>query len=89
MNKLPKFIQSAKTTTSLLALVFLAGCASVRSTASNRLDQQVAHADIAYRRLHTHGRAAYNNAVASIALAFILGCVHWRERAAQVRWDAR
>ena len=67
MNKLPKFIQSAKTTTSLLALVFFAGCASVRSTSSNRLDQQVMQADIAYRRLHADHRAAYNAAVASIA----------------------
>ena len=67
MTKLPKSIQFAKTTASLLALIFLAGCASVRSTSSNRLGQEVAQADIAYRQLHADRRAAYNNAVASIA----------------------
>jgi triacylglycerol esterase/lipase EstA (alpha/beta hydrolase family) len=67
VTKLPKFIQSAKTTASLLALVCFAGCASLRSTSSNRIDQQVAQANIAYRQLHTDHAAAYNNAVASIA----------------------
>jgi triacylglycerol esterase/lipase EstA (alpha/beta hydrolase family) len=51
----------------LLALVFFAGCASVRSTSPNRLDYQVAQADVAYRHLHTDRRAAYDAAVASIA----------------------
>ena len=67
MTKLPKFIQSAKPTTSLLAFVFLAGCASVGSTSSHRLDQQLAQADVAYRRLHTDHGATYNKAVVSIA----------------------
>jgi Alpha/beta hydrolase family len=60
-------MQLARTNASLLALVFLGGCASLRSTSSNRLDQQIAHADAAYRTLDTDHVTAYNNAVGSIA----------------------
>jgi pimeloyl-ACP methyl ester carboxylesterase len=62
-----RFIRLAKTNASLLALVVLGGCASLRSTSSNRLDQQIAHADAAYRTLDADHVTAYNNAVASIA----------------------
>ena len=51
----------------MLALVFLSGCASLRSTSSNRIDQQIAHADVAYRMLDADHVTAYNRAVASIA----------------------
>jgi hypothetical protein len=57
----------AKTNASLLALVYFAGCASLRSTSSNRLDQQIAQADMAGQNLDADNRAAYNNAVACIA----------------------
>ena len=57
----------AKTNASLLALVVLGGCASLRSTSSNRLDQQIAQADAAYLSLDADHVTAYNNAVASIA----------------------
>jgi hypothetical protein len=63
----PRFIRLAKTNTSLLALVFVAGCASLRSTSSNRIEQQIAHADAAYGALDADHRTAYNNAVATIA----------------------
>ena len=63
----PRFIRLAKTSATLLALVFLAGCASLRTTSSNRLDQQIAHADAAFRTLDLNHVTAYNNAVASIA----------------------
>ena len=63
----PRFIRLAKTNTSLLALVFVAGCASLRSTSSNRIDQQIAQADAAYQTLDADHLTAYNNAVASIA----------------------
>jgi triacylglycerol esterase/lipase EstA (alpha/beta hydrolase family) len=63
----PRFIRLAKTNASLLALVFVAGCASFRSTSSNRIDQQIAHADTTYRTLDADHVTAYNNAVASIA----------------------
>ena len=63
----PRFIRLAKTNTSLLALVFVAGCASPRSTSSNRIEQQIAQADAACGRLDADHRTAYNNAVASIA----------------------
>jgi hypothetical protein len=57
----------AKTSASFLALLFFAGCASLRSTSSNRLDQQIAQADAAYRSLDAAHVSAYNNAVGSIA----------------------
>jgi triacylglycerol esterase/lipase EstA (alpha/beta hydrolase family) len=56
----------AKTNASLLALVFFAGCASLKSTSSNRLDQQIAQADMSCQNLDADNRAAYNNAVACI-----------------------
>lgn len=56
-----------KTSGSLLALVFVSSCASVRSTSSNRLDEQIAQADAAYRTLDADHVTAYNNAVAAIA----------------------
>jgi pimeloyl-ACP methyl ester carboxylesterase len=51
----------------LLALILLSSCASLRSTSSNPLDQQVAQADAAYRTLAPDHVMAYNNAVATIA----------------------
>lgn len=57
----------AKTSASLLALVFLTGCASLTSTSSNQLVQQIAQADAAYRSLGADRVSGYNNAVASIA----------------------
>ena len=63
----PRFIRLAKTNASLFALVLLTGCASLRSTASNQLDQQIAQADAAYRNLDADHVRAYNNAVAAIA----------------------
>ena len=56
-----------KTSGSLLALVFLNSCASLRSTSSNRLDEQIAQADAAYRTLDADHVTEYNNAVATIA----------------------
>jgi pimeloyl-ACP methyl ester carboxylesterase len=56
-----------KKSASLLALLFLSSCASPRSTSSNRLDQQIAQADEAYRTLDAGHVTGYNNAVASIA----------------------
>jgi triacylglycerol esterase/lipase EstA (alpha/beta hydrolase family) len=50
----------------LLALVLLSSCASLRSTSSNRLDEQIAQADAAYRTLDADHVTAYNNAVATI-----------------------
>jgi triacylglycerol esterase/lipase EstA (alpha/beta hydrolase family) len=52
---------------SLLALVFLSSCASLTSTSSNRLDQQIAQADAACRTLDAGHTTEYNNAVAAIA----------------------
>jgi triacylglycerol esterase/lipase EstA (alpha/beta hydrolase family) len=52
---------------SLLALVFLSSCASLTSTSSNRLDQQISQADAAYRTLDADHVTEYNNAVATIA----------------------
>jgi pimeloyl-ACP methyl ester carboxylesterase len=56
-----------RTSGSLLALVFLSSCAAPRSTSSNRLDQQIAQADGAYRTLDASRVTNYNNAVATIA----------------------
>jgi triacylglycerol esterase/lipase EstA (alpha/beta hydrolase family) len=56
-----------KTSASLLALLFLSSCASVSSTSSKRVDQQIAQADAAYRTLDAGHVTAYNNAVAAIA----------------------
>jgi len=63
----PRFTRLAKTNASLLALVLLGGCASLRSTSSNRFNQQIAESDAAYRRLDAKHITAYNNAVAAIA----------------------
>lgn len=62
-----RFIGLAKTNASLFALVILGGCASLRSTSSNGINQQIAGADAAYRRLDADHVTAYNNAVAAIA----------------------
>jgi triacylglycerol esterase/lipase EstA (alpha/beta hydrolase family) len=51
----------------LLALVFFNSCASLSSTSLNRLDEQIAQADAAYRTLDAGNVTDYNNAVASIA----------------------
>jgi hypothetical protein len=63
----PRFIRLVKTNASLLALVFVAGCASLSSTSSSRIDQQIAQADATYRSLDADHVTAYNNAVAAIA----------------------
>lgn len=52
---------------SLLALVFFSSCASPKSTSLNRLDEQIAQADAAYRTLDAKHVTNYNNAVAAIA----------------------
>jgi len=57
----------AKTSATLLAMVLLSGCASLKSTSSNRLDQQIAQADAAYRTLNAGHVTDYNSAVATIA----------------------
>ena len=62
-----RFIRLAKTNASLFALVILGGCASLRSTSSNGINQQIAGADAAYRTLDADHVTAYNNAVAAIA----------------------
>jgi hypothetical protein len=62
----PRFIRLAKTNASLLALVVLGGCASLRSTSANRFDQQIAGADAAYRRLDANRVTPYNDAVVSV-----------------------
>ena len=61
-----RLIPLAKTSAHLLALVFFADCASINSTSSNRLDQQIAQADAAYRSLDANHVTAYNDAVASV-----------------------
>jgi hypothetical protein len=66
-TKRPIVIRFAKTSASLLALVFFAGCASLKPTSSNRLDQQIARANAAYQNLNADHVTAYNNAVTSIA----------------------
>ena len=50
-----------------LRFSIFSGCASLKSTSSNRLDQQIAQADAAYRTLDAGHVTAYNNAVAAIA----------------------
>jgi pimeloyl-ACP methyl ester carboxylesterase len=62
-----RFMRLTKTSASLLALLFLSSCASPGSKSSNRLDQQIAQADEAYRTLDAGHVTGYNNAVASIA----------------------
>ena len=57
----------AKTSAAFLALVFFGGCVSLTSTSSNRLDQQIAQADAAYKTLDADHVPGYNNAVESIA----------------------
>jgi pimeloyl-ACP methyl ester carboxylesterase len=57
----------ADTSAAFLILVSVVGCASLRSTSSNRLDQQIAQADAAYRMLNANHVTLYNKAVASIA----------------------
>ncbi len=63
----PRIKGAARTSVTLLALVFLSSCASPRSTPSNRLDQQIAQADAAYRTLGAGRVTEYNNAVTAIA----------------------
>ena len=63
----PQLQRLGNTSAAFLVLVFVGGCASLRSTSSNRLDQQIAQADAAYRTLNADHVSAYNNAVASIA----------------------
>src|SRR6202140_2114691 len=63
----PRIKGVAKTSATLLAMVLLSGCVSLKSTSSNRLDQQIAQADAAYRTLDADHVTDYNNAVAAIA----------------------
>jgi hypothetical protein len=56
-----------RTSVSLLGVVFFSGCASPGSASSNRLDEQIAQADAAYRRLGAGRVTAYNDAVVAIA----------------------
>ena len=65
-----RLIGLAKNNACLIALLFFAGCASLRSTSSDRLDRQIARADAAYRTLEANHVTEYNNAVASIAREF-------------------
>jgi len=67
MTRFPVLLRLGKTNAGLLALVFFAGCASLKSTSSKPLDQPMAHADSACRNLNANNRRAYNEAVASIA----------------------
>lgn len=64
-----RFVVSAarKISASFLALVLFAGCASLRSTSSNRLEQRIAHADAAYRSLNPSDAVQYNNALGAVA----------------------
>ena len=55
--------QVANASAALLALVLVAGCASLRSTSSNRLAQPIAHADAAYQNLNADQMSTYNKAV--------------------------
>jgi hypothetical protein len=48
-------------------MALLSGCASVNSTSSKKLDQQIAQADAAYRALGAEHVTDYNSAVATIA----------------------
>jgi hypothetical protein len=58
----------ATTSAAFVALVVFAGCASLNSTSSNRLDrQQIAQADAAYQSLDADHVSVYNNAVELIA----------------------
>ena len=61
-----RLVQLAKTNAIIFALLVFDGCASLRSTSSSRLDQQIAQADAAYRSLDAGHVSSYNNAVESI-----------------------
>jgi hypothetical protein len=58
--------QLANTRAAFLTLLFFGGCSSLRSPSSDRLDQQIARADAAYRSLDANHVLAYNKAVESI-----------------------
>jgi hypothetical protein len=58
--------QLANTCAAFLTLLFFGGCSSLRSPSSDRLDQQIARADAAYRSLDANHVLAYNKAVESI-----------------------
>ena len=61
-----KSIRLATNNAILIALFGVVGCTSLRSAPSNRLDQKIARADAAYRRLDSNHLTDYNTAVASI-----------------------
>ena len=61
------FLRLTKVSAGLLALAFLTSCASLSSTSSNRLNEQIAQVDAAYRTLNADHVTEYNNAVATIA----------------------
>ena len=63
----PRQNQLAKISAAFLALIVLCGCASLKSTSSNRLDRPIAQADAAYRALDASNVPAYNKALESIA----------------------
>jgi hypothetical protein len=60
--------QITNVSAALLALLLVAGCASLRSTSSNRLAQPIARADAAYQTVSGGRVSIYNKAVESIAL---------------------
>jgi triacylglycerol esterase/lipase EstA (alpha/beta hydrolase family) len=59
--------QVAKASAALLVLLLVTGCASLRSTSSNRVAQRIAQADEAYQHLDADHVPAYNKAVESLA----------------------
>lgn len=66
-RSLSLFLRVTRTGASLLALFFLASCASISSTSSNRLSEQIAQADAAYQTLDADHVTKYNHAVATLA----------------------
>jgi len=63
----PTFRRLAKTSASFLALIFFAGCVSLTSRSSNRVNQQIARADAAYRSLNRENLFGYNESIAALA----------------------
>ena len=61
-----KLIRLARKNACLIALICIAGCTSLRSASSSRLDQRIARADEAYRTLDSNHLTEYNTAIASI-----------------------
>jgi len=64
-NRQPK--RFAKISASVVALVALAGCASLRSASSDSLARPIAQTDAAYQNLSVGHLANYNKSVQSLA----------------------